>query len=535
MSKETVSEYKWVLIGAVLIVALTCVPYLFGILITPPGYHFIGLTQNIDDGAVYLSWMRQAADGHLFARNLFTNASQSGLQFNVLFLMMGTFARLSHLSCVVVYHLFRVLFGVGLFIAVHRFSLLFLSERRERLFVMALVGLTSGIGWLIPNVQSPVGSVDVWQPEAITLLSIYLNPMFLASLMLMLGALYYLVLAERTGRARYALLAGVCVLLLGNIHSYDVLTVAGVWAAYLLARGLVGRVLPTRTLGLSVLAAVVGIPSILYQAYVYLNDGVFRARANTVIASPPVTSFFTGYGVVLLAAIVGGVILLALSRGTDAEPKQGKHPHLLLLVWSVVGFAVPYIPIAQQRKLIMGLHIPLCMLAAVALGYAWRRLRPTYAICAICAFFVLAVPSNVNFLGLDMALLTRARTVTRYVPYISTNQLRAIDYIKENADDRQATFCSPQAALLLPAYGGKPVYYGHWSETPDYNRKLAHWVGFTDPALPPEAKRALLADTRCDFVITDSTDQERLIGDTARIGLVKVAMFGDSSVYRVTR
>ena len=61
------------------------------------------------------------------------------------------------------------------------------------------MGLSSGIGWLIPHVQSPVGSVDVWQPEAITFLSIYLNPLFLAGLILMLGSFYYLLLARKHG------------------------------------------------------------------------------------------------------------------------------------------------------------------------------------------------------------------------------------------------------------------------------------------------------------------------------------------------
>ena len=58
-------------------------------------FSFLGLTHNIDDGAVYLSWMRQSADGHFFIRNLFTNEPQVARQFNLLFLVMGGLAGLA--------------------------------------------------------------------------------------------------------------------------------------------------------------------------------------------------------------------------------------------------------------------------------------------------------------------------------------------------------------------------------------------------------------------------------------------------------
>ena len=86
---------RWVLLWAVGIVLLASVPYLFGSHFTPPGYRFLGLTQNIDDGAVYLSWTRQAADGHFFMRNLFTKSLSPGVQVNMLFLLMGWVAWLT--------------------------------------------------------------------------------------------------------------------------------------------------------------------------------------------------------------------------------------------------------------------------------------------------------------------------------------------------------------------------------------------------------------------------------------------------------
>ena len=97
-SSQPRAELKWVLGWALAIALVASIPYVQGVAVAPSGYRFVGLTHNIDDGAVYLSWIRQAADGHVFMRNHFTNEPQSGGSFNVLFLAMGGFARLTHIS-----------------------------------------------------------------------------------------------------------------------------------------------------------------------------------------------------------------------------------------------------------------------------------------------------------------------------------------------------------------------------------------------------------------------------------------------------
>ena len=138
------SELRWVLLWAVAVALVSSVPYIFGAAITPKGEHFLGLTHNIDDGAVYLSWMRQAADGHFFIRNLFTSDPQVGRQFNALFLVMGTFGRVSHLPLIWVYHIFRVVLGVLLIVVIWRFGRLFLPEPTQRRYLIPLAAFSSG-------------------------------------------------------------------------------------------------------------------------------------------------------------------------------------------------------------------------------------------------------------------------------------------------------------------------------------------------------------------------------------------------------
>lgn len=532
-AEPTRIERRSVLVWAIGIVLLASIPYMVGLSIAPQGYHFLGLTQNIDDGAVYLSWTRQAADGNIFIRNLFTNEPQPLGQINLLFLIMGNIARFSHLSCITVYHLFRVVLGFALIFAIWKFSVLFIGERRERLLLIPLVGLSSGIGWLIPNVQSPVGSVDVWQPEAITFLSIYLNPLFLCALLLMLGSFYYLILAERAGRARFAVLAGIFLLLLGNIHSYDVLTIACVWLAYVLVSAIIDRRIQWRVVGLSALAAAIGALSILYQIHIYLADPVFRARANTQISSPVVTSFFTGYGLVLLAAIAGIVLLTRCRRKSDSD-KAEKSVWLFVIVWAVVGFMVPYIPIMQQRKLIMGVHIPLCILAAVALSRVFAKLKPIYALGLGVGLFAIVFQSNSAFMRLDIQLMAVGKTVTWCSPFISNNSLKAIEHLRAISLPESTIMADPQISLFVPGFAGRQVYYGHWSETPEYNKKAAFWAVLMNGSTPPSIKGTILRDIGCDFIVFQAGEDAN-IGDLSAVGLQKTAQFGETIVCKVIR
>jgi len=468
IKQEPIPELRLVLLLAMLIAVLSSVPYLYGLAITPPGYSFLGLTHNIDDAAVYLSWMRQAADGHFFIRNLFTNERQTVLPFNVFFLLLGNFGRIAHIPLVWVYHICRVALGICLVAAAWKFSRLFLEEKRDRLIFVAILGVSSGFGWLMAyNPQAR--SIDLWQPEAITFLSVYLNPLFLVGQILMIGAFYWLLMAERDGQTRHAIYAGVALLLLGNIHSYDVVTVAFVWIAYIITSAIAARKLPLRTIKLSIIAALVGVPSIAYQFYVYSANSVYRARANSPAPSAELYWFFSGYGLVLAGAIVGMMLSVR-----DRRRSASNFP-LFLIAWSIIGFAIPYIPIAQQRKLIMGLHIPLCILCAYALGIFVRK-GGWIRTLAVVLFVAATIPSNILFLSQDMELLSRADTAPRYAPFMSRYELAAMHWLHENTKVEDTILAPPTFALFVPAMIGRQVYYGHWSETPNYAAKRNEWA-----------------------------------------------------------
>ncbi len=133
----------------------------------------------------------------------------------------------------------------------------------------------------------------------------------------------------------------------------------------------------------------------------------------------------------------------------------------------------------------MGLHIPLCILCAYALSRLLPKLPGTLGRTVFLAVLVLAAGSNAQFLARDMGMLATGDTAPHFVPYIHDSELRAMAYLRDHATARDSILAPPTFALFVPAFTGRQVYYGHWSETPDYAERRARWnslgLGWTGP------------------------------------------------------
>ncbi len=503
-------------------------PYLWALFLNPSGFSFLGFTHNIDDGAVYLSWINQVAHGKLFATNLYTPEAHAA-QFNLLFVLIGWVCAITRVSGVVVFHIFRILLAFAVVMYGWRFSRQFLQEWKERILFVQLLGFSSGLGWLIRGGEIPNAPVDTWQPEAITFLSAYLNPLFLAGLLLTMVALDNLLSAVRTFKIRYALYAGVALLLLGNVHTYDVLTIAAVWLLYIVVLGMRLRRFPGKEIGMSLIAALMAVPSLAYQFYSFTSDPAFAARVNSPAPSPTIWFYFIGYGLVLAAAVVG-----AWRFGRVKSPNVD--PWLLLIyAWAVIGFIMPYIPAAQQRKLVMGLHIPLCILAAYGIGPLFARLKEHAFNVAVCGLVLVMSVSNWMFMANDSRLLENGRTVTHYPPYARTAEFSAMTELQRVSEPTSVIYATPELALWIPVYSGLRVYYGHWSETPDYAGKLGRFLEFRDESTRDITRDQIVTESGADFLVFDSNRYP--VSDSLRSyfdrRLKQVWESGGVAIYRV--
>jgi hypothetical protein len=222
---------------------LSTLPYVLIWWFTPLKAFFPGTLYNSDDHGVYFAWMRQAADGHLLFRNLFTTEPQRRVYFHLLFLLLGWLSRVPGLDIPSAYHVGRVLGGTAALVLVYCLAAEFTADVFRRRCVFWVTALGAGLGWLFWSEAGQTTPVDVWQAEALVPTSLYVNAMYAAALALMLGVVLCLLRAEREG-PRWAVGAGLCGLVLGNIHSYDAIHLAAAWVVFLITRGVRDRKAP---------------------------------------------------------------------------------------------------------------------------------------------------------------------------------------------------------------------------------------------------------------------------------------------------
>ncbi len=577
-NQAAVNKGEWRTAGGIafLVVAVTCLPYLLLSLWTPGDGRFPGILFNSDDHGVYFAWMRQGADGKLLFRNLFTTEPQRGVYFQLFFYLLGRFCAWTGLGIPLVYHAARVLFGWVALLLVYRLGAWFTPDIRARRWVLVVVALSAGLGWLFWGDQvTQREPIDVWQPEALMFPSLYVNGLFSVSLTLMLGVVLCLMASERHG-FRWSVGAGVCGLVLGNVHSYDVIHLAFAWAAYLGGRWVVEGRVPGRAIASAVMAATVALPSVAYMAWLYLAEPVFRARADTATLSPHPHLFLLGYGLLIPLALwwqcrqlwpgdaqrhstrfVQGlihlgwmVVVVGIAQERGAWPVmvglplltwivilvgirkvgsggEARHqaeraplrPHMLMLAaWSLAGAAVIYLPFAFQRKLVMGIHVPLAVAAGLALAewiggpagaplratspwVGWTRFADRKRVVALAILIVLPL-SNIRWLLRDVSVAVRTgKTSTGIHPvYWLASDLACWEWMGKNTPDGAALITFPLNGSLAPAYSGRAVWAGHWGETPGFADKVGDAVRFYYGPWSGEARLRFLLEHRIDYV-----------------------------------
>ena len=518
---------RFILLGFLLAISL---PYAFAALVTPPGWTWGGLLFNVDDQNVHLSWARQVQDGAFFLRDLFTTepliTGERPYFFNIFPLLLGWLARLTTLDVVWIYHIVRVA-AAG--IALWQFHLLALTvtryeERysRARILALCLIAFTTGagfIGTLWPGyvqyfnlIDRPDGPIAM-MPEAFFFLSALIFPINIISMALL--AFIYRKVVEKQGTLPVFLAA----LALSNIHTYDALPLIVtvlLWLGWQFRQG--------EREGLKVgTALVVGaILPILYQVVVFRNSEEFRVKALTQTAAPPLLH--------LIISLLPLLLFLPWTRQALRELPGAR----LMGLWVAVTFVMIYLPVSFARKMIEGVHLPLCLLAALGAGVLLDRLATSRARQGVTgAVLLVLMLSPLACLGwMGTAFLENNASRWRYnVPPAYFNEgeagaLRALNAQKGEG----AVLSSVFIGNYIPRATGKTVYLGHWAETLRFGSKLGQVLGFYGGQMSVDQARNFLKENRIRWVVESRFEQgsEQRSLPWQELGLQPVYTGGDA-------
>lgn len=144
-----------------------------------------------------------------------------------------------------------------------------------------------------------------------------------------------------------------------------------------------------------------------------------------------------------------------------------------MLVWLVTNALLLYAPFNLQRRLVIGMIIPLVYFAVRSLEDYWfYRISPKWRDAVLVALFVFIVPSNVFALLLPIVGVLNPNAGLQNNQLVSSDYSRAIAWLHDNTSSGSVVLAPPNPSLWIPAYTPARVVYGHPYETVNARDKL---------------------------------------------------------------
>jgi hypothetical protein len=527
---------------AVLVLAISCLPYVLGYGFAPPGWDFSGFIINAEDANTYLAAMRQGAQGAWRFRLLYTSEDHPGAFLYLFYLLLGHLSVLIGLSLVLTYHLARLFCSLALLIVAYFFIAFFIRRRAVRWIAYLLVCFSSGLGWLVllinPTPPGGISPIDFWLMDAYTFFTILLVPHFCLGVALLLLVFVFILDYFHRVRLLPLIVAVIASWLLAVVHPYLLLIAGCVLAGYWLLLLCLRRRLPLdEAKGMIALGGSL-IPPLSYYYWTMTSDPVMRAFSEQdITTSPPPSFYILGYGLVFLLAIGGFIHIL----------RQHRERELFLPAWLVVVAIMLYFPFKVQRRSITGLHIPLCILASLGLfkyvlptvyhsrvwraisrvlSYDRRRLRSFVLNLIVVATF----PSNLYLLASSSLAALQGHPAL----FHTEAENEAIDWLADNSQPTDTILCSYRVGNYIPARIGHRVFLGHWDETIDYIQKRGAVETFFQSPTDDSTRLNLLRENGIAYLFYGP--QERALGDfnpEDKPYLMKTFSNSEVSIYRV--
>lgn len=423
-------------------------PYIYAVLAGDSEFRFGGFLLNPIDGNSYLAKMSLGYEGGWKFQLPYTAEPGEGAYLFLFYIFLGHLSRWTGIEPILMFHFFRIGGSILLLHSLGRFI------RKEYIdydlpvlhWVLALICLGSGLGWLAALLGG--FTMDFWVAEAYPFLSMYSNPHFPIGLALLL--LYFSDMWRQFEFFRW-LLMSVYGLLLAIILPFGIV-VAGVVTALAVT---VACFRSRKLIGFPHLSALIpGGFLLIYQYWATLRDPVlFGWNAQNITSSPPLWDFFLSMSPALLVGLFG--IYLIKKTATTKLPA-------ISTIWLISAVVLAYYPFALQRRFLLGVFIPIGILASVGLFELAHRKVARFK-RFFSALILVSILTNVLIIAGGISAISEKNPNI----YLYAGEYSALAWMEKQSHEKPVIFASPETGLIIPAYSGWRVYYGHPFETVD--------------------------------------------------------------------
>jgi hypothetical protein len=471
---------------------LTLLPLALASGAAPDPSEFAGFLLNPVDGFSYLAKMRQGMAGRWAFELPYAAEPGPPAYIFTFYLALGHIARLLSLPLLAVYHGVRTVAVFLMGLAAYAFFSRAIPAERPRWLAYCLFLLGSGVGWLAGPLT--IRSSDLYIPESLAWTSSIANPHFPLAFALV-AAIASLAIGARTG-LREGLLAALLGAVLGLVQPLAVISLlAGLggwllWGLILRRRQSARDILPGAGWVFAGLSLGAG-PWLLYDAALVSSHPVLVAwNQQNQTPSPPPWAFVTGFGLILIYALV------AVARRSSLPESSWR----LCIAWVVTTALLLYAPFNLQRRLVLGMALPLAALAGAGLD---RIVSSGGSRRWLAAVLVAAtVPSHLLVTAAGVFQASTSDPSVLLLP----GERAAYEWLAANAPEGSTVLAAPRSGNRLPAFASVHVLYGHPFETPQAERQLSLVTDFF--AADSDDPLAAAAGLGADFLLLDPEAQQ---------------------------
>jgi hypothetical protein len=501
---------------SVSVILLVTLPFAFAALTGDEEHVFGGFLLNPIDGNTYLSKMYQGSLGNWLFKLPYTDQPGDGAYLNLFYLGLGHISRIFGVQILTVFHLARTLGCVFLLFTIWNFFGAFFIPPRPRKIAFALASLGSGMGWLV--LSTGKFTSDFWVAETYPFLSAYANPHFpigLAIVLWMVKPPYHQIVGWKSWTL-YAI-GAITISVINPFGIVITLVVLGGNYFWNLAE----KSNHAPILNRIIIFTIFGCPLLFYDLWVANTDPAFMGwNSQNLTPSPPVWDLVLSLSPALFFGVVG---LFPYRKMRNEHAFLQIRP---LVIWSVLGIILVYLPVGLQRRFMMGLYIPIAGLAAIgiqSLGDKPRR----FGFLTLC-IFLLALPTNLVILLIAQnGIINRDPAI-----FLSKSEFQALDWLETNTEPEALVLSSPDMGLFIPAYTGRRVIYGHPFETVNAEEEEALVLQFFQVNDSEFRADEFLINREVDYIFYGP--RENLLGEihTSK-DLLAVFTNEDVSIYKI--
>lgn len=545
-NRQRISAGEWRLVWGVAIVVLlvTSLPYLYGYLSAPPEKQFMGLMLDVPDHGQYFSWWRAFQSSWLVSNNL-TPEPNKPVFFNLLWWALAQVSRWTGWGYAPLFQVLRWVTGGSFLWAVYRLIAQFLSDARQRQVAFLLIASSSGLGWIWVLLKYTLtkGALlfpfDVYVAEGNTFLCALAYPHFTLALVFIALTFEFIWRGWKEERTLHMVVAGVLALLLGWIHTYDLILIYGVMGAFALSVWLWQRAFPWRLLWGGVIVCGLSCSGAIYSVLLTTLDPLWKQVlaqfSNAGAFTPSLPHLVILFGLPLIVAAAAWIKLF--------KEKRWSPENLFVMSWFLAGAALNYIPTDFQIHMLNSWQIPIMILAAVGLiefaapaVAGWRWVNRARAQRWVMIVFMLAVlPTNVYLWAWRFIDLARHD----YPYYLYRDELAAMDWLSQNTRPDDLVLSSLMIGQYIPAQSGNRVFLAHWAQTAHFYDRQSDVARFFDTSTPDGERANILAAFRVDYVWRGPAERQlgsyepasspwlTLAFSTPRVSVYRVNLPGD--------